>query len=330
MLFPSNPQIRSSQPALDNNRSRPSSPAPAIIPNPSIPGNPAPSAELLFNAVDTFAKHNGLGIIRRNTHTSKGRKVKYPIQCDRFGKLGPTQGAGLRQRKSRRCGCKWIVIAEAKVEGQWLLRAHARAEHSQHNPGPSIDPAADPSHQRISSPVQATIESTSRRVAIWARDVRAVAQKEYPESIFTQRDIYNTRARLNRDQLGSYSSTAALIKLFNEREVAACSELAFRKRPPLASDKALRDAFNNHYAGKSPTKIREKVRKCIQQKSHKPAISALIQSSKQPGSSLRQTTNTHLSRRVRVQRDSWITACQSRTGQTRPATSRLPHPASAS
>ncbi|EGU71885.1 hypothetical protein FOXB_17607 [Fusarium oxysporum f. sp. conglutinans Fo5176] len=72
---------------------------------------------------------------------------------------------------------------------------------------------------RLTTPVRATIESTSRRVGIRARDVRAVVQEQHPESAFTQRDIYNARARINRDKLNGYTPTAALIKLFDEIDI---------------------------------------------------------------------------------------------------------------
>ncbi|RYC78170.1 hypothetical protein BFJ63_vAg18956 [Fusarium oxysporum f. sp. narcissi] len=145
--------------------------------------------------------------------------MRYSFQCDRYGEPRPSRGTGLRQRKSRKCGCKWMVIAEALEEGEWLLRQHPNPEHSQHNHGRSIRPSAHPSHRRLTTPIRATIESTSRRVGIRARDVRAVVQEQHPESTFTQRDIYNARALINRDKLNGYTPTAALIKLFDEMDV---------------------------------------------------------------------------------------------------------------
>ncbi|EGU73975.1 hypothetical protein FOXB_15513 [Fusarium oxysporum f. sp. conglutinans Fo5176] len=65
----------------------------------------------------------------------------------------------------------------------------------------------------------ATIESTSRRVGTQARNVRAVVQEQHPELTFTQRDIYNAWALINRDKLNGYTPTAALIKLFDEMDV---------------------------------------------------------------------------------------------------------------
>ncbi|KAH6985156.1 hypothetical protein EDB80DRAFT_535481, partial [Ilyonectria destructans] len=53
-----------------------SSPAPDPIPNPPIPGDAAPSAEVPFNWVITFAKAHGFGIVRRNTYSYKGRKIR--------------------------------------------------------------------------------------------------------------------------------------------------------------------------------------------------------------------------------------------------------------
>ncbi|KXJ85034.1 hypothetical protein Micbo1qcDRAFT_96439, partial [Microdochium bolleyi] len=54
----------------------PLSPVPDPIPNPPIPGDPAPSAEVLFERVNTFAKANGFGIVRRNAYSYKGRKIR--------------------------------------------------------------------------------------------------------------------------------------------------------------------------------------------------------------------------------------------------------------
>ena len=139
--------------------------------------------------------------------------------CDRFGKPGPSKGAGIRQRKSRKCGCQWKVIAEALEEGRWLLREHDNREHSRHNHGPSLAPSAHPSHRRLNTAVKATIEATSRRVGIRARDVRAVVQEQHPETFLTRKDIYNARALITREKLDGYTPTSALIKLFDEGKI---------------------------------------------------------------------------------------------------------------
>ncbi|KAF6818347.1 mutator-like element [Colletotrichum plurivorum] len=112
-----------------------------------------------------------------------------------------------------------MIIAEALQEGKWLLRYHPKSEHSQYNHGPTLDASAHPSHRRLDESTKTAIETTSRRVGIRARDVRAVVQKQFPDSNFTQRDIYNARALINREKLDGYSSSAALIKLFDERGI---------------------------------------------------------------------------------------------------------------
>ncbi|KAK2686613.1 hypothetical protein QWA68_015903 [Fusarium oxysporum] len=76
-----------------------------------------------------------------------------------------------------------------------------------------------PSHRRLTTPVRATIKSTSRRVGIRARDIRAVVKEQHPKSSFTQRDIYNACALINQEKLNSYTPTAALIKLFDDMEI---------------------------------------------------------------------------------------------------------------
>jgi hypothetical protein len=80
------------------------SPVSEPIPNPMIPGDPAPSAEALFNTVNTFAKENGFGIVRRNQYSYKGRVIRYSFQCDRFGQPRASKSCGLRNRRSRKCG----------------------------------------------------------------------------------------------------------------------------------------------------------------------------------------------------------------------------------
>ncbi|KAJ0126972.1 hypothetical protein HZ326_29921, partial [Fusarium oxysporum f. sp. albedinis] len=204
---------------LAASRADSSSPAPDAIPNPPIPGSPFPTVETLLDSVNAFAKANGFGFAKHNGRSYKGRKIRYSLRCDRYGDPRPSRGAGLRQRKSRKCGCKWMVIAEALEEGKWVLRRHSNPEHNQHNHDRSIRPSAHPSHRRLTTPVRATIESMSRRVGIRIRDVRAVVQEQHPESIFTQRDIYNARALINRDKLSGYTPTGALIKLFDELHI---------------------------------------------------------------------------------------------------------------
>jgi len=79
--------------------------------------------------------------------------------------------------------------------------------------------SAHPVHRRLTSPIRATIEATSRRVGIRARDVRGIIYEKHHGTHFTRRDIYNARALLRREKLGGLGPIAALIKLFNERGV---------------------------------------------------------------------------------------------------------------
>ncbi|KAF6828275.1 mutator-like element [Colletotrichum musicola] len=112
-----------------------------------------------------------------------------------------------------------MIIIEALQKGKWLLRYHPKSEHSQHNHGPTLDASAHLSHRRLDESTKTAIETTSRRVGIWARDVRAVVQEQFPDSNFTQRDIYNARALINREKLDRYLLSTVLIKLFNKRRV---------------------------------------------------------------------------------------------------------------
>jgi hypothetical protein len=193
---------------------------PETIPNPPIPGALEPTFETIFARVNAFAKDNGFGVVKRQAYSRKGRLLRYTIACDRHGDPKP-KGAGLRQRQSRKCGCKWNVIAEAipAKDYQWSLRWPIDPIHTEHNHPPSTDPSAHPTHRKLTDAIKATVESTSRRVGIRARDVRSVVDEQHPDSVLTRRDIYNARALVNREKLGGYNPTAALIKLFDEKVI---------------------------------------------------------------------------------------------------------------
>ncbi|KAG8668332.1 hypothetical protein FPOAC1_007711 [Fusarium poae] len=130
---PSSPNLIESSPSQQSE-----SPPPDEIPNPPIPGNPAPTENALYKNIQLFAKEHGFGIAKYNKYSYKGRLIRYSIRCDRYGDPQPSRGSGLRQRKSRKCGCKWLVIAEALEEGKWFLRQHQDTEHHTHNHPPTI------------------------------------------------------------------------------------------------------------------------------------------------------------------------------------------------
>ncbi|OWT42543.1 mutator-like element [Pochonia chlamydosporia 170] len=189
--------------------------------NPPIPGPLTSSIEALQSQVNNFAKENGFGVVRRNGSGSSVRKTRYVFECDRYGQPRPSRGAGLRQKRSRKCGCKWKVVGEALEENNymWTLREFADLQHSKHNHGRSISLSAHPIHRRLSDSVKATVEAISRRVGIRARDIRGVVKEKHPGTVYTRKDIYNARALLRREKLDGLSPTAALIKLFDERSI---------------------------------------------------------------------------------------------------------------
>jgi hypothetical protein len=188
---------------------------------PLVPGDPEPTFEALFDRVNAFAEANGFGIVKRQRYLIKGRLSRYTLECDKYGEPRKSEGAGLRQRQSRQCGCKWRIFAVSLPENdyRWVSRWPADASHPEHNHTPSTDPSAHPSHRKLTDPVKATIEATSRRVGIRARDVRNIVKNQHKDSVLTRRDIYNARALINRQKLDSYNPTAALIKIFDEKGI---------------------------------------------------------------------------------------------------------------
>ncbi|KAM4060433.1 FAR1 DNA-binding domain-containing protein [Hirsutella rhossiliensis] len=121
------------------------------IPNPPIPGPAMVSVDALQSSINEFAKDNGFGVVRHNGSGSQLRKTRYVFQCDRYGEPRTPRGAGLRQRRSRKCGCKWRVIAEALEQNDylWTLRAFADPQYSQHNHDRTMSLSAHPVHRRL-------------------------------------------------------------------------------------------------------------------------------------------------------------------------------------
>ncbi|EWZ28411.1 hypothetical protein FOZG_17896 [Fusarium oxysporum Fo47] len=174
------------------------------IPNPPILGDPAPSVDALFARVNSFAKTRGFGVIKAHGMIRPGQRSRYVLQCHRYG---------LRGREGV------LAFGNESLESR-------DAEHRHHNHNPSTDAAAHPVHRRLTSPVKATIQSSSRRVGIRARDIGGIVRDHFPDSVYTKRDIYNARARISRENVGGYSSTAALIKLFDDKETPYVAEWA--------------------------------------------------------------------------------------------------------
>lgn len=75
------------------------------------------------------------------------------------------------------------------------------------------------SYRRLTTPVKATIESASHRVGIRASDVAAIVEEQFPDTTLLRKDIYNARSLINREKLHGYTPTAALIKLFDEKNI---------------------------------------------------------------------------------------------------------------
>ncbi|KAJ2899377.1 hypothetical protein MKZ38_003084 [Zalerion maritima] len=109
---------------------------------------------------------------------------------------------------------------------QWTLRRFPNAEHHHHNHNPSTDAAAHPVHRRLISPIKAVVQFLNQRIGIRARNISGIVRDHFPDSVYTQRDIYNARARISRENLGGYGFTAALIKLFDDKEIPYIAEWA--------------------------------------------------------------------------------------------------------
>ncbi|KEY71447.1 hypothetical protein S7711_10113 [Stachybotrys chartarum IBT 7711] len=192
------------------------------MPNPPVPGPLEATAEALYTRVNTFAKENGFAIVKRNGLSRKGRLIRYTFECDRYGEPRVNKNnAGLREKRSRKCGCRWKMVAESLEQNNylWHLRLLKDPAHSRHNHLPSINPSAHPAHRKLNSAVRETIQSSSRRVGIRARDVHSIVKEKHTDTVLTRKDIYNARAAIGREKLGGLPTSAALLKQFDDRGI---------------------------------------------------------------------------------------------------------------
>jgi hypothetical protein len=64
------------------------------------------------------------------------------------------------------------------------------------------------------------IKATSQQIEIRAHNIRGIIQQEFPESAYIQRDTYNARAAIARENLNGHHPTAALIKPFDKKKIS--------------------------------------------------------------------------------------------------------------
>jgi hypothetical protein len=121
----------------------------------------------------------------------------------------------------RKYGCKWKLIAEvlASTKFLWTLREFPNSEHSRHKHKPSARPFAHSIHRRLINPIKTIIAFINQRIKIRARNIGNIIKNQFPDSVFTIRDIYNARAIITPEKLDNYNFTAAFMKLFNKREM---------------------------------------------------------------------------------------------------------------
>ena len=189
-----------------------------VIPRPPT-GFLSPTIQALQSAVNDWAKDRGFAVVRQNGRNREGRTrnegeyTRYDIVCDRYGKPRKSEGVGLRKSTTRKCGCLWKGYA-VKTAAGWLYRDDPKAP--EHNHAPSTHPSAHPQHRNRRDPaIVEAIAKASRHPGIRAREVGSLIADQFPESTLVDKDIYNTRSELRREELGGRTPTGALIAAFD-------------------------------------------------------------------------------------------------------------------
>jgi hypothetical protein len=192
----------------------------ATIPDPPE-GFQSATIDDLQNAVNTWAKDHGFAVVRKNGRNrekrgeNKGEYTRYELFCDRNG-IPQSRSTGLRRSASRKCSCNWKGYAVRSSEG-WLYRNYSEGLH--HNHPASSHPSAHPQHRKRNKEVLKTIAKAAGHPGIRAREVGSIVADQHPETSLTDKDIYNTRAILRREELGGRSPTGALIALLDEEKI---------------------------------------------------------------------------------------------------------------
>ena len=165
--------------------------------------------ESLILAVNEHDRNEGYAIVKERTKKRKNHQVyKIYLKCDPGGIYIDKSKPGQRTRDTgtRLTGCPFSITANLQEDKQWLLEV-CNSEHNH----PPIDASGHSVHRQLKETAQASVANMTA-AGIEPRQIRSSLRLETPESLISARDVYNSRAKIRRDALGSRTAVQALLE----------------------------------------------------------------------------------------------------------------------
>ena len=165
--------------------------------------------ETLILVVNEHARNEGYAVVKERTKKRKsGQVYKIYLKCDRGGTYVDKSKPGQRTRDigTRLTGCPFSITANLQENDQWLLEIR----NSEHN-HPSIDACGHPIHRHLTETAKTSVANVTA-AGIEPRQILSSLRLETSESLVSARDVYNSRAKIRRDALGSRTAIQALLE----------------------------------------------------------------------------------------------------------------------
>jgi hypothetical protein len=170
--------------------------------------------------LNAFGRNNGSGYTKSDAGNYKNNSpTSFTISCDRSGRGRASKSIGIRKVASAKTQCPWKAYASAttKSSGKWAIRL--KEGYDTHNHPATMQASVHAVHRRLTEEEKKDIEAMSRNIALRPREIRRTLETKNPGLVIEDRDIHNYRALLRKQELGGYTPTQALVKLFEEENI---------------------------------------------------------------------------------------------------------------
>ncbi|KAG6118518.1 hypothetical protein E4U13_000171 [Claviceps humidiphila] len=159
----------------------------------------------LYTFLQQWGRENGVCLVKKsssNTRTIDGKPIATNVRLwyDHGGEPRPYRSSGIRRHGSRLWNCPFRVRASCKLRLNNMWEYAVVSGHEKHNHEPSLHAVAHPIHRRRTAEYKKAI----RELSAWgikACEIAEMLKLQYPEALFTGRDIENERQTARRDAL---------------------------------------------------------------------------------------------------------------------------------
>ena len=157
-------------------------------------------------AINTHAYAQGYAVMRRSSKKRRGAIYQALLACTKSGtdRTRREEAPRVRNTSSRKTNCPFLLRLDL-AGGVWVVTV-VRAGHNHW----AARPGALPQHRALDPGALAVVQDLTES-GVGAREVAAAVARTDPGALFTNRDIYNARARLREEALGSMTALQALV-----------------------------------------------------------------------------------------------------------------------